>query len=213
MSTRTIAVLGSGNVGAALGMRLGATGHRVCFGVRDPGKAAEAVHASGKHARALLPESALRESELAFLTVPAEAAVEAARACGDWSAKVLIDCTNPIRWAPDGPIWAPPREGSVAQALAAALPKAKVLKGFNHFGAEIHADPRLAGGAADALFAGDDPLAKTTVMELANQLGFRALDAGPLRNAALLENLAVLWIHMALKGGLGRSFAFQSGGR
>jgi predicted dinucleotide-binding enzyme len=40
-------------------------------------------------------------------------------------------------------------------------------------------------------------------------MGFRAHDAGPLRNAATLENLAVLWIHLATVGGAGRKFAFR----
>jgi hypothetical protein len=211
--TRTIAILGSGNVGAALGRRIGAAGHRVRFGVREPGKAAEVVRASGRDARALTPLEAVRESELVFLTVPAEVALEVARSAGEWDQKILVDCANPIRWAPDGPIWNPPREGSVTAALAAALPAAKVLKGFNHFGAEIHADPGLAGGAADAFFAGDDPAAKKIVQALAAELGFRPRDAGPLRNAAVLENLAILWIHLALKGGLGRDFALQVTGR
>jgi predicted dinucleotide-binding enzyme len=163
--------------------------------------------------RAVLPAEAVRESSLAFLTVPAEAAVEAARAAGDWNGKILIDCTNPIRWAADGPIWDPPREGSISAALAAALPQAKLLKGFNHFGAEIHAEPRLANGPADAFFAGDDAQAKVEAQALATELGFRARDAGPLRNAAVLENLAILWIHLALKSGLGRAFALQVTGR
>jgi predicted dinucleotide-binding enzyme len=35
------------------------------------------------------------------------------------------------------------------------------------------------------------------------------VDAGSLRNAALLESLAVLWIHLALKGGYGRQVGFK----
>jgi predicted dinucleotide-binding enzyme len=50
-------------------------------------------------------------------------------------------------------------------------------------------------------------------MELATRMGFRARDAGPLRNAALLENLAVLWIQLASAGGMGRNFGFRIEGR
>jgi predicted dinucleotide-binding enzyme len=84
-----------------------------------------------------------------------------------------------------------------------------VIKGFNHFGVEVQRSPQLATGPADAFFAGDAPEAKSRVMRLAEQMGFRAHDAGPLRNAALLENLAVLWIHLATVGGVGRTFAFR----
>jgi len=32
---------------------------------------------------------------------------------------------------------------------------------------------------------------------------------GPLRNATLMESLAVLWLHLAMKGGQGRHVAFK----
>jgi predicted dinucleotide-binding enzyme len=35
------------------------------------------------------------------------------------------------------------------------------------------------------------------------------VDVGPLRNAAHLESLAILWIHLALVGGHGRNIAFK----
>ena len=35
------------------------------------------------------------------------------------------------------------------------------------------------------------------------------IDVGPLRNAAALENLAVLWIHLALIAGRGRFIGFK----
>ncbi len=39
-------------------------------------------------------------------------------------------------------------------------------------------------------------------------IGFDVIDAGPLRNARLLETHAMLWIELALKRGLGRDWAF-----
>ena len=97
----------------------------------------------------------------------------------------------------------------MAQALAAACPGARVIKGFNHFSSEVMRSPELASGPADAFFAGDDRDAKAQIMDLAGKMGFRAHDAGPLRNASLIENLAVLWIHLATSEGAGRQFAFR----
>jgi hypothetical protein len=96
----------------------------------------------------------------------------------------------------------------VAQALAEAFPDLAIVKGFNHFGAEIQASPAMPSGPADAFFAGDDAAAKERVVALAGAMGFRGRDAGPLRNAGLLENLAVLWIHLA-SAGTDRTFAFR----
>jgi predicted dinucleotide-binding enzyme len=46
------------------------------------------------------------------------------------------------------------------------------------------------------------------VSAIATKAGFAPVDAGPLRNAAVLENVAMLWIHLATVGGKGRDFAF-----
>lgn len=202
----TIAILGSGSVGSALGGRLAAAGIDVIFGARDP-KAPSGELPAGTQVRSI--PDAVAAASLVLLAVPAAAALATARAAGDLTGKILVDCTNPLSFDALGPVWTPPVEGSGAQALAAALPGVRVVKAFNHFGAEIHGNPRVAGGAADALVAGDDAAARAAVVDLANRIGFHGVDAGPLRNAGLLENLAILWIHLAVKGGLGRQFAFR----
>jgi predicted dinucleotide-binding enzyme len=47
---------------------------------------------------------------------------------------------------------------------------------------------------ADGLFCGDDAAAKASVAELIRALGIRPVDAGPLRNASILEALTPLLI-------------------
>ncbi|MEZ4517995.1 MAG: hypothetical protein R3C44_14640 [Chloroflexota bacterium] len=59
------------------------------------------------------------------------------------------------------------------------------------------------------LVCGDDLLAKTAVLELAADLGFEPVDAGPLAAARHLEALALLWIHLAIVQGYGREIAFR----
>ena len=203
----TVAIIGTGTVGRTLGQRLLAAQVSVVFGVRDL-KSGGDVPAG---ARVAMAASATAGADVVVFAVPASALVDAAKGAGDLSGKVVIDCTNPLRFD-GGPVWAPPPEGSATQALAAALPGLAVVKGFNHFGVEVHADPQVAGGPADALFAGDDDHAKRVAMGLAELIGFRAMDAGPLRNASVLEDLAVLWIQLAMSGA-GRHFAFRVSGR
>lgn len=218
-TTTRIAIIGSGNVGSALGARLTATGATVQFGHR-PGSQADAAVAranAGEPAvpasQALAPEAAAW-AEVIFLAVPASAAVDAARALGEdnVAGKIVVDCNNPIRWD-DGPVWNPPPAGSLTAELAAALPGARVVKAFNTFGAEFHADPQLGDTTVDVLLAGDDAEAKSAVAAIAEGAGFTPIDCGPLRNAAVLENAAVLWIHLALRGGHGRNIAFKLLGR
>lgn len=86
---------------------------------------------------------------------------------------------------------------------------AKVVKAFNTVGFNIMADPRFEGGRTAMFYCGDDAKAKSTVAGLINELGFEALDAGPLTQARLLEPFALLWISLALQYGYGREIAFQ----
>lgn len=204
----TVAVLGAGDVGRALAHRLLHANASVRFGVRDPRMTASKLTGTLAGIPLLHPAAAAADAEIILLAVPAAAAGDAVRSAGKLDGKILLDCTNPLRWD-GGPVWAPPPEGSVAQALAAAFPGVPVVKGFNHFGSEIQWGPELETGPADAFFAGDDPDAKANVMNIATRMGFRSQDAGPLRNAALLENLAVLWIQLASVGSVGRNFGFR----
>ncbi|MBS1818181.1 MAG: NAD(P)-binding domain-containing protein [Acidobacteria bacterium] len=204
-----IAIIGTGNVGAPLGRRLAGLGYRVVFGARDVGAAREKLQ--GIQAEVALPKDAAVGADMVLLTVPANVALGTARALELAPGTILVDCTNPLRWD-GGPVWAPPAEGSMTAALAAALPGVRVVKGFSHFGAEVHDDPVVSGMAADMFVAGDDQDARQAVLDLGTALGYHAQDAGPLRNAALLENLAVLWIQLATTG-RGRQFAFKAVGR
>jgi hypothetical protein len=203
-----IAIVGSGNVGGNLGVRLSQSGYAVRFGVKGDKDVAALLDRCGGKASSSSVAEAAAWGDVIFLAVPAAAAVDAARSLGDASGKVLVDCTNPLRWS-EGPVWDPPPEGSVAQAIAAVAPGARVVKAFNTFGAEIHLDPGLGGSKADVYMAADDAGAKETLAAIAARAGFEPIDAGPLRNASVLENLAMLWIHLAMVGDNGRQWAFK----
>jgi 8-hydroxy-5-deazaflavin:NADPH oxidoreductase len=215
MSTSTrIAVIGAGNVGGNLGVRFSNAGFPVQFGVRADAKKKAPLEDCGPGASAAEPAEAVAWGDVVFLAVPGSVAVEVARSLSDkLSGKVVVDCNNPLIWK-EGPVWSPPAEGSLTAAIAQAAPGARVVKAFNTFGAEFHKDPSLSGGfGAQVFVAGDDAEAKKLVGEIADKAGFRAIDSGPLRNAAVLENLAMLWIHLATVGGHGRGFSFIMQGR
>lgn len=207
MSER-IAIIGAGNVGGALGARLVESGYRVCFGLREGGDASEVLASIGAGATSAPARVAAAENDVIFLALPGSAVVSVAKGLGDLSGKIVVDCNNTLKWD-GGPVWTPPPEGSLTAALAVALPGARVLKAFNVFGAEFHRDPQLGDQRVDVFIAGDDADAKKTLSAIAERARFTPVDAGPLRNAAVLENVAILWIHLALAGGQGRDFAFK----
>ena len=210
--SHTIAMIGVGQVGANLGRRLAHHDYDVIFGVRQGKNVDELLASCDGNAKALPIHDAIAQADLVFLAVPSSAAV-AALEDASLDGKIIVDCTNPLTWN-EGPVWAPPAEGSITAALAEAYPGARHVKAFNTFGAELHRDPSLAHGhACDLHMASDDAAAKETIANLGKALGFEPVDAGPLRNASVLENLAMLWIHLAMQGGYGREFAFKHVGR
>lgn len=197
-----IGIIGAGNVGGNLGERLSKSGFSVRFGLKDDKDAGALLARCAKDASAGTVADAAKQSDVVFLAVPGPVAVDVARSlAAELDGKIVVDCNNPLTWK-DGPVWAPPAEGSLAQAIAKAASGARVVKAFNTFGAEHHLDPK----GADVFVAADDADAKKAVSEIATKAGFRATDAGPLRNAAVLENVAMLWIHLAMVGGKGRDF-------
>ena len=71
------------------------------------------------------------------------------------------------------------------------------------------ANPDFGTHKVAMFYCGDDKGAKQQVGELVTELGFDALDAGPLTQARVLEPFAMLWISLAFMAGFGREFGFQ----
>ena len=203
-----IGIIGSGNVGGTLGSRWAQLGHEVVFSSREPGsdRMKQLVAKAGKTARAVTPNVAAQTSDVIVLSVPWRAAKQAIEGLGDIGGKVVIDALNPL--LPDLSGLQLGTTTSAAEQVAAWAPGAHVVKCFNTVGFNVMADPAFGGDKAVMFLCGDDPSAKETVRQLAEGLGFDALDAGPLRQARLLEPFAMLWISLAF-GGHGREIAFK----
>jgi predicted dinucleotide-binding enzyme len=203
-----IAVLGAGNVGGALGKLWAGRGHEVRFGVPDPGseKIKTLLASTGGRAQAGSNREAAGASEVVVLSVPWPAAEQAIRDCGDLKSKVVIDCTNPLR--PDFKGLAVGTTTSAAEQVA-AWSGAKVVKAFNTIGAGNYGKAEFTGTRADGFYCGDDDAAKDKVKPLIADIGLNSVDVGPLRNARLLEPLAMLWIDLAINQKWGANHAFK----
>jgi NADPH-dependent F420 reductase len=193
-AAETIAMIGTGNVGAALGRRFAEQGHTVVYGSRDPSAAdvAALVRDTGHGAVALPPAQAAARGRIVVLAVPWTAAEDVARGLGDLSGKIIVDPTNPRVMAADGFADYPPLPDSNAERLARLAPGAQVVKAFSTLGAETMLDPRLAEGPVTIPVVGDDRAAKETVAALAREIGLEAVDVGPLRHARIIEGLHYL---------------------
>lgn len=201
-----IGIIGAGNVGLALGGSLAAQGERVFFGVPDPAKYRAAIARLGAGAQIGTVADAAAASDIVILAVPYAAAQQVAESVGDWKGRILVDATNPL--APGLAGLALGTTTSGAEQIARWAHGARVVKAFNTTGAENMKQPRFSAGAVFMPVAGDDADARARVVALATRLGFDAVDVGPLAAARYLEPFAMTWIHMAIKRGLGRDFAF-----
>ncbi|MUL64335.1 dinucleotide-binding enzyme [Mycobacterium sp. CBMA 234] len=195
-----IAIIGAGNVGSTLGRAWQRRGHEITYGVRNPD--------DNKYAALDAPvtdnAAAAASADVVAVCTPWSATEEAVATCGDLTGKVLIDCTNPL--TPDFAALELGHTTSGAEQIAAWTPGARVCKAMNQIGAPMMDAPALP--STPVMFVcGDDADAKDVAAQLVRELGFETLDAGDLTAARLLEPLALLWIHMALRRGLGTGWA------
>jgi 8-hydroxy-5-deazaflavin:NADPH oxidoreductase len=200
-----LGIIGAGNVGKALAAGWLRAGHSVTFGVREPegagGEPAGATYAS--------VADATRRAEVLVLATPWPAVADALAAAGDLAGKVVIDCTNPLRMGADGLELEIGHDTSGGERVAALARGASIFKTLNQTGFENMQEARSFAPVPPVMYvAGDDMARKPQVLQLVADLGFEAIDAGPLRIARLLEPVAMLWMHMALNRGAPRSRAF-----
>ncbi len=203
-----IGIIGTGNVGSALGKGWAGQGHEVVFGTRQPEseKVQTLLAEMGQGVTAVSIPSAIEQADIIVLATLWNAVSDVAHAVNNWQGKIVIDATNPI--APGFQL-AVGHTTSAAEQLATFLPGASVVKAFNSTGAENMVDPRYNGEPTTMFICGDDADAKATVTELAEALGFDVADVGNLEAARFIEPLAMVWINLAFKQGLGRNIAFK----
>lgn len=183
-----IAIIGVGNVGAALATKWLKVGHSVTVAGRDQGKTKAKAAELGVNAAA--PRDATKNADVVVFAVPSASLVEAARNAGDLRGKILIDATNIMGAAAR-------TAESPALALAKAVPGAKVVKTFNTAFAQIQAETAGKAEKPSQVLVGDDADAKETVEILVEEAGFEPFDAGGLELAPDLEGFARINISLA----------------
>ncbi len=191
----TVAVIGTGMVGSAIGPRMAGIGFKVIYGSRDPDR--ERIHRlvkqTGGGSAGMSSADAMRLADIIMLAVPWEAVEPLIRNSTDLSGKLIIDITNPMTLGEDG-YYYHPLDTAGAMLIAEWSPGAKVVKAFNTVGSFALADPAAPGGLVTAPVAADDHDAKCRVMGIARQLGYETSDAGPLRHARILEDMTIIYM-------------------
>ena len=178
----TLGLIGSGNIGSTLArLAIGAGSEVVLSNSRGPETLAGLVADLGPHARAATAAEAAEAGDLVVVTIPLKAYrdLPAERLAG----KVVIDTGN----------YYPQRDGQIAELddestttselVQAHLSDSKVVKAFNNIYFEHLAGLARPAGSADRsalAIAGDDAEAKAAVVRFLDDIGYDAVDAGPL---------------------------------
>lgn len=198
-----VGILGSGDVGRALGSGFVSRGHDVMVGSRTPkakGHLAWLSRVKGGASAGTLTvgtlQDAARHGEVVVLAVPGEAVDKVLRTAGvpHFARKLVIDVTNAFAFRGSKPGLLLGIDDSVGEQVQRSLPKAKVVKAFNTIPSSQMVDPKFRDGVPAPMIAGNDAAAKQQVVAILRELGWPgALDLGKIEASRWLEALTVLW--------------------
>lgn len=199
MDKYRIAVIGgTGALGGGLALRCARAGHLVAIGSRDAAKAsaaaAEVAAKTGSNGVTGHDNvAAAAEADIVFVTVPfasqADTLSSIKEAC---AGKIVVDTTVPLV-PPKVARVQLPAEGSAAQIAADILgPAIRLVTAFHNISAHklgLESEP-----GCDVLVFGDDVEAREAIVELSDNIGIRALHAGPLANSVAAEAMTSVLI-------------------
>ncbi|MCB0872768.1 MAG: NADPH-dependent F420 reductase [Actinobacteria bacterium] len=197
---------GTGDLGRGLAICFAAAGHEIVVGSRSQEKADQA--AAGL--REALPDGtfipmenvdAAAAGDIAVVSIPWEGIDATIPALADALAgKVLISVVNALKFGKSGALAVqgdelPGGGPSCAHRIQELAPEARVVVAYNNLpAAGLQARHHLN---ADVLVCGKSKAAREEVIELTKSLpGARALDAGPLHNAIIIEGSTALIINL-----------------
>lgn len=201
-----IAILGTGDVGKALGKAFLALGHEVKMGAREATneKATTWAKEMGEKASCGAFADAAQFGEIIVLATLGVANEAVLTACGfdNLANKLILDTTNPLDFSKGMPptlaVSGNDSGGEVVQRLA---PKSHVVKVFNTVGHAFMYKPDFAGGPPDMFICGNSDEAKKTVSQLLKDFGWGVIDVGGIECSKYLEAMCLVWVLSAIKTG------------
>lgn len=192
---RTVAVIGTGDMGDSLGPRLANLGFRIVYGSRNPQseKVRALVQLTGHGASAASPIEAVQMSEVVLTLVPWPAMREVAHSLGDLAGKIVIDVSMPFEQGGDG---YPKKmvDTSSAEIIQQLNPGARVVKTWATLGSQVIDNVHAVDGPVSVPLASDDREAKEYVAKIVAAMGMDPVDFGPLRMAREIETLQMIYM-------------------
>jgi 8-hydroxy-5-deazaflavin:NADPH oxidoreductase len=206
-----IGILGSGLMGGKLGTIFARAGHDVVFSYARSGARLKklARDAEGK-ASAGTPTEAAKGADALLLAVHWSRIGDVLKQTGDLAGKVVVTCSLPMDAGNTKLIIANTSSG--AEELAKKVPKARVVSAFNTVPSEVLFgvfEAKRRNDRPSLVYCGDDERSKDAAAQLIGDVGFDAVDAGPLRIARYTEPFALLVAQLAYEGKGGPELAYR----
>jgi predicted dinucleotide-binding enzyme len=201
-----IAIIGTGNVGTALGINWNKSNHEIIYGSRNP---QDEKHVElEKFAQVLTLSQAAMQGDVIVLATPWQGTEEAIHEMGSTlNAKIVIDATNPLKSDFSGLLLYGDTSGG--EQIAKWAPTSKVVKALNSAFAKVMEHPEINGVKSMMLIAGDDVPALNTVAGLVDDLGFQSQKMNGISNSRLLEMVGLTLITLGYKEGLGNEIGLS----
>ena len=201
MENFSVAIVGgTGNLGGALALRLGAPGVRIIIGSRDAEKAKKAVETLKPTLRAgemvgMTNQDSIRGADYVVIAVPYEGHAQMVQDIkGQVAGKTIIDTVVPLN---KGRPFVSPAGSALQEAQQILGDEAPVVGALHNISAVDLAD--VDSPLGDVLVCGDKADAKEKVMEIIRRIGARAFDGGPASNAYVIEGLTGVIISLNRK--------------
>lgn len=194
-----VGILGSGDVGQALGRAFLTLEHRVMLGSRDAENPKGIAWAKQSGARATHGSfaQAAKFGEIVVLATLGLATENAIRLAGpeNFTGKLVLDATNPLDMSKGMP---PVVVGGVGDSAGEKhqrlLTDARVVKAFNTVGNALFFRPQLPGGPPSMFICGNDAAAKKQAAQICKDFGWDVVDVGPIAAAHYLEAMCGTWV-------------------
>ncbi len=201
MENFSVAIVGgTGNLGGALALRLGAPGVKIIIGSRDAEKAKKVVETLKPNLRAgeivgMTNQEAVIGADFVVIAVPYEGHAQMVSDLkGQLAGKVVIDTVVPLNKVRP---FVPAAGSALQEAQQILGGEAPVIGALHNISAVDLGD--VDSPLGDVLVCGDNADAKQKVMEIIRRIGATAFDGGPASNAYVIEGLTGVIIHLNRK--------------
>jgi predicted dinucleotide-binding enzyme len=203
-----VTIIGAGNMGRGIGIRLVSGGHSVTYMdayLEMAERTASDVKTYAQKGANVYtaPMNSTNVNNIVVLALWYDTNLEVARQLGEILAgKVVVDIANPF--STYDPRATQPDSSSAEELAKIVDPSTHVVKAFSTTFAGTLLTGKVAGQPLDVFIAGDDREAKAKVAKLVSDGGLRPIDVGPLSRSRQIEGMQLL--HIIIQGTLGTNW-------